>query len=134
MWDRCRSGASAASGTPLQVKGADSPLQVKGAIKGGALDYEYRKKNLLHPWVIIDDFCLPIFILAFGFWCSIETLKQAFVSPFSMNNLAHRSAVHAADVISIRAHKHLLLQDTYVQISRPLQADLLAAFGLPLLL
>ncbi|KAK9810574.1 hypothetical protein WJX73_001484 [Symbiochloris irregularis] len=54
------------------------PLRVKGAIKGGALDYEYRPKNLLTPWNIIDCFAIPIFILAFGFWTSIETLKLAF--------------------------------------------------------
>lgn len=58
----------------------DAPMNVKGAIKGGALDYEYRKKNLLHPWVLFNDFFLPIFILAFGFWTSVETLKLVFVS------------------------------------------------------
>ena len=67
----CRSNASATSATPLRTK---------GAITGGALDYEYRKPNLLHPWVLFDDFFMPIFILAFGFWASIETLKLAFVS------------------------------------------------------
>lgn len=56
----------------------DAPMNVKGAIKGGALDYEYRKKNLLHPWVLFNDFFLPIFILAFGFWTSVETLKLVF--------------------------------------------------------
>ena len=59
-------------------QGSAAPLRVKGAIKGGALDYEYRPKSLLHPWVIFNDFMLPIFILAFGFWTSVETLKLSF--------------------------------------------------------
>ena len=50
----------------------EDPLKVKGEVRDGALDFDYRFK--LSAWSIFFDILCPLFVLAYGLWCSIATL------------------------------------------------------------